>query len=46
MPFEVAVRTLDGESVTPRRPKMMMGWTSLFSPYELNPSISIRCASW
>ena len=38
MPFEVAVRTLDGESVTlTPAMKMMMGWTSLFSPYELNP---------
>lgn len=38
VPFEVAVRTLDGESVTlTPAMKMMMGWTSLFSPYELNP---------
>lgn len=38
VPFEVAVRTLDGESITlTPAMKMMMGWTSLFSPYELNP---------
>lgn len=38
VPFEVAVRTLDGESITlSPAMKLMIGWTSLFSPYEFNP---------
>ena len=38
VPFDIAVRTLDGESATlgPAM-KLMTLWASFFSPYELNP---------
>ncbi len=38
VPFDVTVRTLDGDSGTlAPAMKMMMMWASFFSPYELNP---------